>query len=95
MHALPAKVAAAAHHLHLDTLPTLPFDSARACTMDHHWIGLVTSHGKSLPWWPRLYGMVWYAMGHCYSGVLCDQSNDVIFNDLEWPLKVTTLFNFK
>jgi len=30
------KVALAVHHLHLDTLPTLPSHSGRACSMGHY-----------------------------------------------------------
>jgi len=52
-HSLPAKVAVAAHHLHLDTLPTLPSLSGMACTMGHHWIGLSISRGESRPQKPK------------------------------------------
>ena len=38
------------HHLYLlDTLPTLPYHSGRACAMGQHWIGLSVSRGKSRP----------------------------------------------
>jgi len=54
------KVAVAAHHLHLDTLPVLP---SRLPAGLAHWtilIGLSVVHGKSRPWRPGWYGMVWY-----------------------------------
>jgi len=53
-------VAIAAHHLHLDTLPTLPSYSGRACAIGHHWIGLSFSRAKSRSRRPD--GMVWYGM---------------------------------
>jgi len=32
---------------------------------------------------------------YSYNGVLQDLLNGVIFNELEWPLKVATFFNVK
>ena len=59
MHMLPAKVAVAAHHLHVVTLPTLPSHYCRACTMGHHWIGLSTSHANGKSRHSGLDSMVW------------------------------------
>jgi len=56
-HALPAKVAVAAHLLHLDTLQTLPSYSNRACALGHKSASALfvanLSHG--VPVWYGLY----------------------------------------
>jgi len=66
-HALPAKMAVAAHRLHLDTLPTLPSHSDRACTMGQHSIVLSISCGKSRPQGPN--AMVCYGGDGCSPAV--------------------------
>jgi len=73
MHMLPAKVAVAAHHLHVVTLPTLPSHYCRACTMGHHWIGLSTSHANGKSRHSGLDSMVWVGTNliHDFTAVTC------------------------